>query len=110
MSQDGQRDQAQGGPLHQGEPGGDNVVEDELTDRVGSDVINVDTRVLSQNLIEILGDLEARQWDDGWVTLNDGFQFRLWSAIHPEPKENEGESMDVLFSDSERLASNASPY
>ena len=97
MSQDGQRDQAQGGPHHQGDPGGDNVVEDESTDRVGSDVITVDTRILSQNLIEILGNVEASQWDDGWVTLSDGYQFRLWSAIHPEPTENDNETMDAFI-------------
>ena len=104
MNQDGQGDQGpaqnqrQGGPLPQGglDPGGDNVIGDELIERVGSDVVTVDTRILSQNLIEILHNLEASQWDDGWVTLGDGFQFRLWSAIHPEPSENEGESMDAF--------------
>ena len=104
MNQDGQGDQGpaqnqrQGGPLPKGglDPGGDNVIGDELIERVGSDVVTVDTRILSQNLIEILHNLEASQWDDGWVTLGDGFQFRLWSTIHPEPSENEGESMDAF--------------
>ena len=104
MSQEGQAQApVQGGPHPQGDPGGDNVVVgdnvvlDEPTDRGGSDVITVDTRILSQNLIEILSDFEASQWDDGWVTLGDGYQFRLWSAIHPEPKENDNETMDAFI-------------
>ena len=95
----GGQDQGQGAPLPPGDldPGGNNVVGDEPTERVGSDVVTLDTRILSPNIIEILQNLEARQWDDGWVTLSDGFQFLLWSAIHPEPKENVGEAMEAFI-------------
>jgi hypothetical protein len=70
------------------------VHDDEALEFVGSDVVTRNTRVISQNLIEILTDTNSRQWDDGWVLLADGYQFRLWSNTNLEPIERDGESID----------------
>ena len=75
-------------------PGGDDVHDDDAREFEGSDVVTRNTRVISQNLIEILTDTNARQWDDGWVRLADGYQFRLWSSTNPEPTERENENID----------------
>ena len=53
--------------------GGENLSGDEIPEFVGSDVVTRNTRVISQNLFEILTDTDARQWDDGWVMLADGY-------------------------------------
>ena len=75
-------------------PGGDDAHDDDSREFEGSDVVPRNTRVISQNLIEILTDTNARQWDDGWVRLADGYQFRLWSSTNPEPTERENENID----------------
>ena len=77
--------------------GGDNIVEDEIPEFVGSEVVTRDTRTISQNLVEILTDTDARQWDDGRLRLANGYQFNLWSQIHPEPVEHPHESMDAFI-------------
>ena len=94
----------QGGPQGQGDPqnvplppgdhdqGGNQMVEQ--AERTGSDVVSLDTRILPPDLIEVLQNLDSPHWNDGWVRLSDGSQFLLWSHIHPEPMEYEGEPMD----------------
>ena len=77
--------------------GGENVIGDEVPEFVGSDVVTRNTRVISQNLVEILTDTDARQWDDGWVMLADGYQFNLWSHTNPEPVERPNETMDAFI-------------
>ena len=76
--------------------GGEDVHDDEAPEFVGSDVVTRNTRVISQNLVEILTDTNAQQWDDGWVLLADSYQFRLWSHTNPEPIERDGESIDAF--------------
>ena len=66
---------------------------DEIPEFVGSDVVDRNTRVISQNLVEILTDQDAPQWDSGTVILPDGYQFQLWSAINREPVNGENESL-----------------
>ena len=73
--------------------GGDEVP-DNNAQFEGSDIVNRNTRVISQNLIEILSNSDAPQWDDGWVPLADGYRFRLWSNTNPEPTEREHENME----------------
>ena len=58
-----------------------------------ADVVDRNTRVISQNLVEILTDPDAPQWDSGTVILPDGYQFQLWSAINREPLNGENESL-----------------
>ena len=84
---------SQQGPPEGGGQGGDDVIEEEF---VGSDRVTRNTRIISQNLVEILTDTDAAQWDDGWVMLADGYQFNLWSHIHPEPMERQGETMEAF--------------
>ena len=68
---------SQQGPPEGNGQGGENVIEEEIPEFVGSDVVTRNTRIISQNLVEILTDTDARQWDDGWVMLADGYQFNL---------------------------------
>ena len=85
---------SQEGPPEGNGQGGEDVIEEEF---VGSDKVTRNTRIISQNLVEILTDTDAAQWDDGWVMLADGYQFNLWSHINPEPVERQGETMDAFI-------------
>ena len=69
-----QRQRQRQGDRREGQ-GGEDLNDDEIPEFVGSDVVTRNTRVISQNPIEILTDTNARQWDDGWVMLADGYQF-----------------------------------
>ena len=88
-----QADPLEGQGQGQGQgPGGDEVP-DNNAQFEGSDIVNRNTHVISQNLIDILSNSDAPQWDDGWVPLADGYRFRLWSTTNPEPTEREHENM-----------------
>ena len=82
-------------------PGGDEGME-----FTGSDVVDRNTRVVSQNLFEILQDPDAPQWDSGSVLLNDGYLFQLWSDISPEPVSGENETL-ADFTARQRVARTA---
>ena len=51
---------SQDGPPEGNVQGGENVIEEEIPEFVGSDVVTRNTRVISQNLVEILTDTDAR--------------------------------------------------
>ncbi len=78
------QEQGEQGPGGEAMPGNQGQFE-------GSDIVDNNTRVLSENLVEILSNPEAQQWDDGWAFLDDGYKFRLWSRVNPEPMERENE-------------------
>ena len=76
--------------------GGENVMEEEIPEFVGSDVVTRNSRVISQNIAGILADPDASQWDNGLVVLADSYQFNLWSDINPEPVNRPNETMEAF--------------
>ena len=49
---------------------------------------------LSRELLKLLYDPNALEWDSGVVTLGNGHKFALWSPHDPAPESKEGEGID----------------
>ena len=51
---------------------------------------------LSRELLEVLYNPTAKEWDSGFVILGNGKRFGLWTRHHPPPESRENEDMDAF--------------
>ena len=61
-----------------------------------SDLCLPSSLCLSRELLAILYNPTAKEWDPGFVILKNGRKFGLWTKHHPHPIAREDEDMDAF--------------